>query len=67
MNGVVIINSKIKKWLNKIINSELFPIVIGFMLFFKVAIFYKLTICRNEMCSFLCITNQLKNFIPDYY
>ena len=44
MNGVVIINSKIKKWLNKIINSELFPIVIGFMLFFKVAIFYKLTI-----------------------
>ena len=47
MNGVIVINNLLiglRKWINEIINSELFPIVIGFMLFFKVALFYKLTI-----------------------
>lgn len=37
---------KIKKYVNKMINSELFPIILGLMLFFKVALFYKLTIYK---------------------
>ncbi len=39
---------KIKKCINKIANSELFPIIIGLVLFVKVAIFYKLTIYKVD-------------------
>lgn len=38
----------IKKCINKIINSELFPIILGLILFFKVALFYKLTIYKVD-------------------
>lgn len=37
-----------KTYINKIINSELFPILIGLILFVKVAIFYKLTIYKAD-------------------
>ena len=37
-----------KTYINKIINSELFPILIGLVLFIKVALFYKLTIYKAD-------------------
>lgn len=38
----------VKTYINKIINSELFPILLGLILFIKVALFYKLTIYRAD-------------------
>jgi len=40
------VRNVLKEYTNRIINSELFPILIGIILFIKVAIFYKLTIYR---------------------
>lgn len=42
---------KIKRFCNRIINSEFFPILLGLFLFIKVAIFYKLTIYKGEEYS----------------
>lgn len=38
----------VKGFINKVINSELFPIALGLILFIKVALFYKLTIYRGD-------------------
>ena len=43
-----IVFNRIKEYCNKIINSELFIIIIGFLLFIKTAIFYKLTIYISD-------------------
>ncbi|MBR2704124.1 MAG: sulfatase-like hydrolase/transferase [Clostridia bacterium] len=38
----------VKTYVNRIINSELFPILLGLILFVKVALFYKLTIYQAD-------------------
>ena len=38
----------VKTYINKIMNSELFPILLGVILFIKVALFYKLTIYQAD-------------------
>ena len=38
----------VKGFINKVINSELFPIALGLILFIKVALFYRLTIYRGD-------------------
>ncbi|MBP3707060.1 MAG: sulfatase-like hydrolase/transferase [Clostridia bacterium] len=52
--------SKIKYYTNKVINSELFIIIIGLVLFVKAAIFYKLTIYVSTPIS---STLMAKTFI----
>lgn len=42
-----VVRNVVKRYTNRIINSELFPILIGIILFSKVSLFYKLTIYRG--------------------
>lgn len=57
-----------KTYINKIINSELFPILIGLILFIKVALFYKLTIYKfdNYNISILSKTFIYSMFIVTF-
>lgn len=57
-----------KTYINRIINSELFPILLGLILFIKVAIFYKLTIYKvdNYNISILSKTFIYSMFIVTF-
>lgn len=59
---------EVKFYLNKIINSELFPILLGLILFLKVALFYKLTIYKvdNYNISILSKTFIYSMFIVTF-
>lgn len=50
----------VKKYINLVINSELFIIIIGIVLFLKIFLFYKLTIYNHEQTDFNLLT---KTFI----
>ncbi|MBQ3408228.1 MAG: LTA synthase family protein [Clostridia bacterium] len=57
-----------KRFINMIVNSEFFPIIIGLILFIKVALFYKLTIYKfdNYNISILSKTFIYSMFIVSF-